>query len=104
MATLTTPRSARAPASPRARQGRPARPSGRGSSSPARTAASLRSSSTTWRGRTLASATWLQLPKSFKGNKTEQAAEVGKLLAESAKQAKLETASSIAAATCTTDA
>ena len=43
-------------------------------------------------GRTLASATWLQLPKSFKGNKTDQAAEVGKMLAASAKQAKVETA------------
>jgi large subunit ribosomal protein L18 len=34
-------------------------------------------------GRTLASASWLQV-KSFKGNKTAQAAEVGKLLAEKA--------------------
>jgi large subunit ribosomal protein L18 len=42
-------------------------------------------------GRTLASATSLQLPKSFKGNKTKQAAEVGKLLAANAKQAKVET-------------
>ena len=42
--------------------------------------------------RTLASATWLQLPKSFKGNKIKQAAEVGKLLAANAKQAKVETA------------
>jgi large subunit ribosomal protein L18 len=41
--------------------------------------------------RTLASATWLQLAKSFKGNKTEQAAEVGKLLAANAKKANLET-------------
>ena len=41
-------------------------------------------------GRTLASATWLHLPKSFKGNKSAQAAEVGKLLAERAKQADLE--------------
>jgi large subunit ribosomal protein L18 len=41
-------------------------------------------------GKTLASATWLQLQKSFKGNKTAQAAEVGKLLAENAKQAKIE--------------
>jgi large subunit ribosomal protein L18 len=40
-------------------------------------------------GRTLASATWTQL-KSFKGNKKEQAAEVGKLLAADAKQAKIE--------------
>ena len=36
-------------------------------------------------GRTLASASWQQLPKSFKGPKTEQAREVGKLLAAGAK-------------------
>ena len=41
-------------------------------------------------GKTLAGASWLHLKKSFKGNKTEQAAEVGKLLAESAKQAGIE--------------
>jgi large subunit ribosomal protein L18 len=35
---------------------------------------------------TLAAASWLQL-KSFSGNKTEQAAEVGKQLAAAAKQA-----------------
>jgi large subunit ribosomal protein L18 len=43
-------------------------------------------------GRTLASASWLQLKKSFKGNKTEQAAEVGRLLAQHAKTANIETA------------
>jgi large subunit ribosomal protein L18 len=37
--------------------------------------------------RTLAGASWLALPKSFKGNKTEQAAAVGKLLADNAKKA-----------------
>ena len=42
-------------------------------------------------GKTLAAASWLQLKKSFKGSKTEQAAEVGKLLAENAKKADLET-------------
>ena len=42
-------------------------------------------------GKTLAGASWLHLKKSFKGNKTQQAAEVGKLLAERAKQAELET-------------
>ena len=42
-------------------------------------------------GKTLAAASWLQLKKSFKGNKTEQAAEVGKLLASNAKQADVET-------------
>ena len=42
-------------------------------------------------GRTLASATWLQLPKSFKGNKTAQAVEVGKQLAANAKKAEIET-------------
>ena len=41
-------------------------------------------------GRTLASASWLNLKKSFKGNKTEQATEVGKLLAANAKKAGLE--------------
>jgi large subunit ribosomal protein L18 len=41
--------------------------------------------------KTLASASWLQVKKSFKGNKTEQAAEVGKLLAEAAKKANVET-------------
>jgi large subunit ribosomal protein L18 len=40
-------------------------------------------------GRTLAAATWLQL-KGFKGNKTEQAAEVGKLLARNARQGGVE--------------
>jgi large subunit ribosomal protein L18 len=39
-------------------------------------------------GRTVASATWMQV-KSFKGNKTAQAAEVGKLLAQKAKDAKV---------------
>ena len=41
-------------------------------------------------GRTLAAASWLQLKKSFKGSKTEQAAEVGKLLATNAKKAGVE--------------
>ena len=43
------------------------------------------------RGRTLAAGSWLALPKSFKGNKTEQAAEVGKLVAKNAKAAGIET-------------
>jgi large subunit ribosomal protein L18 len=43
-------------------------------------------------GRTLAGASWLDLPKSFKGDKTEQAAEVGKRLAEAAKKAGVESA------------
>jgi large subunit ribosomal protein L18 len=42
-------------------------------------------------GRTLASASSLALQKSFKGNKTEQAAEVGKLLAVNAKKAGIQT-------------
>ena len=42
-------------------------------------------------GKTLAAASWLHLKKSFKGNKTEQAAEVGKLLAQNAKKAGVET-------------
>ena len=37
-------------------------------------------------GRTLAAASWLAVKKSFKGDKTGQAAEVGKLLAAAAKQ------------------
>jgi large subunit ribosomal protein L18 len=41
-------------------------------------------------GRTLASASWLALKKSFKGDKSEQAAEVGKQLAAAAKQAGIE--------------
>ena len=41
-------------------------------------------------GRTLAAASWLHLKKSFKGTKTEQAAEVGKLLAANAKKAGIE--------------
>ena len=41
-------------------------------------------------GRTLASASWLPL-KSFSGNKTDQATEVGKALAAAAKQAGVET-------------
>jgi large subunit ribosomal protein L18 len=41
-------------------------------------------------GRTLAAASWLHV-RGFKGNKTAQAAEVGKLLAQRAKEAGLET-------------
>jgi large subunit ribosomal protein L18 len=41
-------------------------------------------------GRTLAAASWLQLKKGFQGSKSEQAAEVGKLLAQSAKKAGVE--------------
>jgi large subunit ribosomal protein L18 len=43
-------------------------------------------------GRTLAAASWLHLKKSFKGAKTEQAAEVGKLLAANAKKVGVERA------------
>ena len=42
-------------------------------------------------GRTLASARHTELPKSFKGSKSEQAAEVGKRLAAAAKKAGIET-------------
>jgi large subunit ribosomal protein L18 len=42
-------------------------------------------------GKTLAAASWLPLRASFKGTKTEQAAEVGKLLAAAAKEAGIET-------------
>jgi large subunit ribosomal protein L18 len=41
-------------------------------------------------GHTLAAASSLQLKKSFKGTKTDQAAEVGKLLAANAKKAGIE--------------
>ncbi|HET7045953.1 MAG TPA: 50S ribosomal protein L18 [Gaiellaceae bacterium] len=40
--------------------------------------------------KTLAAASWVALKKSFKGTKTEQAAEVGKLLAANAKKAGIE--------------
>ena len=43
-------------------------------------------------GKTVAASGWLHLKKTFKGDKTEQAAEVGKLLAASAKKAGVETA------------
>ncbi|SRR5712691_10239477 len=43
-------------------------------------------------GRTVASASWLQLKKAFKGDKKAQAAEVGKLLAQHAQEAKIQTA------------
>jgi large subunit ribosomal protein L18 len=42
--------------------------------------------------RTLASASWMAVPKSFKGTKTDQAAEVGKALAAAAKKAGIESA------------
>ena len=41
-------------------------------------------------GRTLASASHLGLKRSFKGDKSEQAAEVGKLLAAAAKKAGID--------------
>ena len=41
-------------------------------------------------GRTLTGATWIRL-QNFKGNKTEQAAEVGKVLAAAAKEAGIQT-------------
>jgi large subunit ribosomal protein L18 len=40
--------------------------------------------------KTLAAASWQGLAKSFKGNKTEQASEVGKALAAAAKKAGIE--------------
>jgi large subunit ribosomal protein L18 len=42
-------------------------------------------------GRTLAGASWLGLAKSFKGNRIEQATEVGKAVAAAAKKAGIET-------------
>ena len=41
-------------------------------------------------GKTLAGASWVGLPKSFSGDKTEQAREVGKAVATAAKQAGVE--------------
>jgi large subunit ribosomal protein L18 len=41
-------------------------------------------------GRTIASASWLALRGTFKGDKSAQAAEVGKLLAKNAKQAGID--------------
>ena len=41
-------------------------------------------------GTTLASASWLSLRGTFKGDKSAQAAEVGKLLAQNAKQAGID--------------
>jgi large subunit ribosomal protein L18 len=41
-------------------------------------------------GRTLAAASHLGLEKAFKGSKTDQAAEVGKLVAAAAKEAGIE--------------
>jgi large subunit ribosomal protein L18 len=43
-------------------------------------------------GKTVAGASSLHLAKSFKGNKTDQAAEVGKTLAAAAKKAGVESA------------
>ena len=41
-------------------------------------------------GKTLASASWLALKTSFKGDKSAQASEVGKLLAKNAKSAGID--------------
>jgi large subunit ribosomal protein L18 len=42
-------------------------------------------------GRTIAGASWVGLAKSFKGNKVEQAGEVGKAVAAAAKKAGIDT-------------
>jgi large subunit ribosomal protein L18 len=41
-------------------------------------------------GKTIAASSWVGLPKSFKGDKTGQAAEVGKRLADEARKAGVE--------------
>jgi large subunit ribosomal protein L18 len=41
-------------------------------------------------GKTLASASWIAIKSSFTGDKSEQAAEVGKLLAKNAKAAGID--------------
>jgi len=43
-------------------------------------------------GKTIAGSSWVGLPKSFKGDKTGQATEVGKALAAAAKKAGIERA------------
>ena len=43
-------------------------------------------------GNTLTAASWLHLKNSFSGNKSQQASEVGKLLAQNAKKAGIESA------------
>jgi large subunit ribosomal protein L18 len=43
-------------------------------------------------GKTLASASWRHLRKTFEGNKTQQATEVGSLLAQNAKKLDIERA------------
>ena len=68
----------------------PARPSGPASPSSARTAASRRSSSTTRAGARSPPPRGCTLKKSFKGSKSDQAAEVGKQLAAAAKQAGID--------------
>jgi len=40
--------------------------------------------------QTIAASSWVNLPKSFKGDKTEQAVEVGKRLADAAKKVGVE--------------
>jgi len=40
--------------------------------------------------QTVAASSWVNLPKSFKGDKTEQAVEVGKRLADAAKKVGVE--------------
>jgi large subunit ribosomal protein L18 len=42
------------------------------------------------RGRTIASANWLQVEPLHKGNKTDQAAEVGRMLAQNARREGVE--------------
>jgi hypothetical protein len=89
-APVSSARAAPAPAVCAARS--PARPSGprlrRHALEPRHRRAQLVDDSN---GRTLASGRrWLQVKKSFKGDKTAQAAEVGKLLARSAKEAKID--------------
>ena len=80
-------RSQGTPPPARARQGRRHRRASAPRRLPLEHWASTPSSSTTPSARTLASAGWKALPKSFKGNKTDQAREVGKVLADRAKKA-----------------
>ena len=54
-------------------------------------------------GKTLAGASWITV-KGFKGNKTDQAAEVGKRSPQTRRRPASRRSCSTAAATCTTDA
>ena len=104
MSTLTRQRSAAAPAPPRARQGL----RDRRAAAPRRVPLEPRhlrpADRRRARAKTLAAASWRRSRRRSRATKTEQAAEVGKLLAREREEGGVEASSSTAAATCTTDA